>query len=85
MQKISDFFAIEAFFDDSKGSNLFYFYWDEGDEEYVFNYDTKELLVGNEKNLTWELIIDWYEDNKEEIDNMVKTKEIHYVKDVITI
>lgn len=83
MIKISDFFAIEAWYDDSKDNNIFIFYYDEGDEEYIWDYDKNILLKGDSDTVTWDLIRDWYEANKEEIDNMIKLKEIHYVKDII--
>ena len=84
MKKISDFFAIEAFYDDSKSKNLIYFYWDEGNEKYVWDFDNKTLLEGDEDSFTWKTVItDWYEANRSEIDSMILSNDIHYVKDVL--
>ena len=52
MKKVSDFFAVEAFYDEDR--KLFYFYYDEDDEKYIYDPFKKKLLKGDKKNFTWE-------------------------------
>lgn len=82
MQKISDFFAVEAYYDEDR--KLFYFYWNEGGEKYIYDCNNSKLIEGDEDNFTWKtIIIDWYEDHKEEVDEMVRTGDVHYIEDII--
>lgn len=81
MKKISDFFGVEAFYDPVK--RQFHFYWDEGDESYIYDLSQRSLIDGDKNNFTWEIIKDWYEDNKERINEMLKSDEPYYVEDII--
>ena len=44
----------------------------------------KKLLKGDKKNFTWNtVILDWFEANQEEIDNILESGNIHYIKDIL--
>lgn len=84
MYKVSDFFVIEAYFEIYNGTPVLHFYWDEGGEEYIYDWLNKKLLVGDKNNFTFEIITDWFEDHIEEIDELFRSEQPFYIKDILT-
>lgn len=81
--KISDFFETKAYFEYYYGRPVIYFYYGEQDEEYLYDYLNKNLLQGDHSTITFELIKDWLEDHKDELDYMFETEEPFYIKDIV--
>lgn len=80
MQKISDFFAIEAYFDEGSDSIL-RFDWEEGGESYIYDWENQRLVEGDPTSYTYSLIKDWIRVHKNEVNQIFAAKTPHYIFD----